>query len=320
MSLLTETNDLSKKKDTGFSSVRQYMSFMVEERAYAIPLSEVAEITPYRDLNQMPHMPKDVVGLLDLRGAVLPVISLRARMGLPKKDSHTSDTILILAHHDSRVGMLVDLVESVITANEEQHANLSPMLQGKDGRWVQAILLLNEKVILVLEPDALIDITQGPGPDGGLSSDQVKELDDVELRLDEGLRNLIAMAGSREDGKIIPQVRNVIAHNESEVTKLLERVETMLVSTDKTFSGLTQFKQEAAMCGLSVFDKDLAELNIISQDVQNTIFDVMQQLQFQDIVRQKLERVLTHIIGMQDVIAYGFNPSAPAAPAEGQAG
>jgi hypothetical protein len=64
------------------------------------------------------------------------------------------------------------------------------------------------------------------------------------------------------------------------------------------------------------FDKLRATAHLMNY----TVNDVMQQLQFQDIVRQKLERVLTHIVGMQDVIAYGFNPSAPAAPAEGQAG
>jgi purine-binding chemotaxis protein CheW len=303
-----ETLDSAQKMDMGATAVCQYMSFMVEERAYAIPLSEVAEITPYRELNQMPHMPKDVVGLLDLRGAVLPVISLRARMGLPRKATHTGDTILILAHQGARVGMLVDLVESVITVTEEQHANLSPLLEGKDGKWVQAILLLKGKVILVLEPEALIDITHLSGARSKLS-EHIHNLEDVEYKLDEGLRSLIAMAGDREEGSIVPQLRHVINHNESEVTKLMERVESMLVSTDTTFTSIAQFRQEVAMAGITVFSTDIVALDKISQEVQFSIFDVIQELQFQDIVRQKLERVLVHIISMQDVIS-GFSTVA----------
>jgi chemotaxis signal transduction protein len=229
-------------------------------------------------------------------------------MGLPRKAAHTGDTILILAHQGTRVGMLVDLVESVITVTEEQHANLSPLLEGKDGKWVQAILLLKGKVILVLEPEALIDITQLSGARSNLS-EHIHNLEDVEYRLDEGLRSLIAMAGDREEGSIVPQLRHVISHNESEVTKLMERVESMLVSTDKTFTGITQFRQEVAMAGITVFSTDIVALDKISQEVQFSIFDVIQELQFQDIVRQKLERVLVHIISMQDVIS-GFSAVA----------
>jgi len=293
------------------TAVKQYMSFVVEGHSYAIPLSDVAEITPYRELNHMPHMPRNVVGLLDLRGDVLPVITLRIRMGLPLKESHAGDMILLLAHQDSRIGILVDQVESVITATEEQHAQISPLLEGVSGTWIRAILLLNGKVTLVLEPSALVkmppeeDPTQdGPGRGGSVSSD------DIEKRLDEGLANLIAMAGPREEGKIVPILKTVIGHNESEVTKVLDRVEKMLVSTDAAAVGVSKFRQEVATCGITDFDEVIRELDQSVQGVQNTVFDVVNQLQFQDIVRQKLERVLNHILGLQGVIADGFTTAA----------
>nr|AGS53261.1 positive regulator of CheA protein activity (CheW) [uncultured bacterium contig00001] len=279
------------------------MSFVLNERAYAVPLTDVAEITPYQRLNQMPHTPEDVVGLLDLRGSVLPVICLRSRMGLPKKEHIENDTIIIVSQNDSRIGILVDTVESVITVTEEQHAHISPLLEGKDGVWVKAILLLKEKVVVVLSPEALVNISK---VDKSKETETV-QIDDIELRLDAGLRELIEMAGSRDGGgSIIPQLETVISHNESEVTKVLEKVEDMLASTDQSFNGLHAFKQEAAMSGIKTFDSELAEMDKVTQDLQMGVFDVMQQLQFQDIVRQKLERVLRYIVGMQDVVHSGF--------------
>ncbi|MCL1893115.1 MAG: chemotaxis protein CheW [Holophagaceae bacterium] len=294
-----------KKKDNTVVQGSQYMSFVIDGRTYAIPLSDVAEITPFVELNHMPHMPTDVVGLLDLRGAVLPVISLRTRMGLPAKETYKGDTILLLdTQQGARIGILVDQVESVITAQEDQHAQLSPLLEGKSGKWVRAILLLEGKVVVVLEPNALVDTTQIGREDKEKFSVQVN---DVELQLDKGLSDLIAMANYKEDEKIIPQMKSVIGHNESEITKVLEQVEAMLTSTDSAFNGLTSFKQEAASRGIKVFDPSLAKLDTITQEMQDHIFDVINQLQFQDIVRQKLERVLRHVLGMQGVISSGFH-------------
>jgi len=291
------------------SSAKQYMSFVVEGHSYALPLSDVAEITPYRELNHMPHMPKNVVGLLDLRGAVLPVITLRLRMGLPIKESHAGDMILLLAHQDSRVGVLVDQVESVITATEEQHGQISPLLEGDSGKWIRAILLLNGRVVLVLEPSALLKMPpeEDPRGDDSRTGHGGADVSEIEKKMDEGLRELIAMAGSREDGKIVPILNAVIGHNESEVTKVLERVEKMLVSTDSAAVGVSKFKQEVAMCGITTFDGVIAELEKTVQGLNNTIFEVFDQLQFQDIVRQKLEKVLHHILGMQGVISDGFS-------------
>jgi len=291
------------------TSVKQYMSFVVEGHSYAVPLSDVAEITPYRELNHMPHMPKNVVGLLDLRGVVLPVITLRMRMGLPLKESHAGDMILLLAHQNSRIGVLVDQVESVITATPEQHGQISPLLEGSDGNWINAILLLDGRVILVLEPSALLQMSPEKDPrDDGSGTEHGGGVDtsEIERKMDEGLRELIAMAGAREDGKIVPILDAVIGHNETEVAKVLERVEKMLTFTDSAAVGVSKFKQEVAMCGINNFDGVIAELEKTVQGVQSTIFEVFDQLQFQDIVRQKLEKVLHHILGMQGVISDGF--------------
>ena len=59
---------------------RQFLGFHLAGQLFGVPLAQVAEITPFKTLNQIPHMPKSVEGLLDLRGQVIPVISLRTRM------------------------------------------------------------------------------------------------------------------------------------------------------------------------------------------------------------------------------------------------
>jgi len=304
MSSVIGTQSTAQNLGAG-GTLSQYMSFLINDRSYAISLSQVAEITPYCELNQMPHTPKCVEGLLDLRGQVLPIVSLRTIMRLPKKETHKADSIIILTHEGSRIGVLVDQVESVITANEEHQMNVSPLLEGRDGTWVKEILLMNGKVILVLEPESLLRISQNEALDQTLAHVFVDD-QDIELKLDEGLRNLIALADSKPDEKVVPQIESVINHTEQEMSKVIERIESMLSSTDAIFTGIGRFKQEVAIDGLKGFD-GLGELDKTAQELQDRIFDVIQQLQFQDIIRQKLERVLRYIMAMNNVISTGIN-------------
>jgi purine-binding chemotaxis protein CheW len=305
MNAVAETSAPSQANGGG-STISQYMSFIINERNYAFALTHVAEITPFCELTQMPHTPKCVEGLLDLRGHVLPVISLRTILNLPKKETRDADSILIITHEGARIGVLVDQIESVISATEEQHEKVSPMIVGKDGNWVREILLLNGKVILVLDPDTLLNPTQADTEKDQIS---LQVIDDIEVMLDSGRKDLIAMAdGNQGDSKkkIVPQIEKVIEHTESEVMKVLERMESMLMHTDKALTSMKVFKEEIAMGRGKGLEKGFAELNTITLDMQDNIFEVMQQLQFQDIVRQKLEKSLKHIVGMHNVISFGI--------------
>ncbi|HEX4846121.1 MAG TPA: hypothetical protein VFV26_07855, partial [Geothrix sp.] len=63
---------------------------------------------------------------------------------------------------------------------------------------------------------------------------------------------------------------------------------------------------EAGLGRLKGREKDIADLERLNQDLQDTVFALIQQMQFQDIARQKLERVMAHLKGMQLAIAGKF--------------
>jgi hypothetical protein len=157
----------------------------------------------------------------------------------------------------------------------------------------------------VLDPDTLLNLTQ---TDEEKSQFTAEVVNDIEVMLDKGLRDLIAMAESDQGDskkKIVPQIETVIEHTESEVLKVMERIESMLLCTDKALSGMSTLKEEIAMGRGKGLENGYAELDTITRDMQDNIFEIMNQLQFQDIIRQKLEKSLKHIVGMHKVIAFG---------------
>jgi len=276
------------------------MTFHLDGRTYGLPLRFVAEISPFRELNRMPHMPKAVEGLLDLRGRVIPVVNLRVRMGLPPLEGGKKGTILVLDLAGTPSALLVDSVDAVVSVDEDQLVPASPLLAGIEGAWVEGFIVQGERVVALL--DAALVASQGTVR---TQSRELLATLSLEERLDADLRRLIELAPPKEEGgeRVIPQIETSISYTEQEMAKVLDRVEAMLAGADRVFKGLGYLKQEAGLGRLKGHEKAVADLERTNQELQDTVFALIQQVQFQDIARQKLERVLNHLRGMQVAIS-----------------
>ena len=279
---------------------RQYLSFKLDGHIYAVPLAQVAEITPLLELNRIPHMPKSVEGLLDHRGQVIPVINLRSRMNLAQQEAGLSRNIVVLDLGGScPVGILVDAVDAVVTAVPEQLVPASLLLAGPEGAWVRGFILQGERIIAVLETGFITAFH------GARAQLHTAEAEDKDQALDQSLQELIALAPPKtamESARIIPQMEAAISHTEQEMGKVIECVEAMLAGSDKGFQALARLKQESALGRLKGEEKNLAEIDRLGTELQDKVFELIQQLQYQDIARQKLERVLNHIRGLQMIV------------------
>ncbi|BDU70124.1 hypothetical protein GETHOR_22250 [Geothrix oryzae] len=282
---------------------QRFMTFFLNDRAYGLPLNHVAEICPFRELNKLPHMPRSVEGILDLRGRVVPVVNLRLRMSLPRLDASKVGTILVLDLEGQPTGLLVDAVDAVVSVPAEDLVPASPLLAGLDGAWVSGFIVQGERVVTLL--DAALVAAQGTVRGQGRQALATRNLEE---RLDEDLRRLIALAPSKEQGehRVLPQIESSVSYTEQEMAKVLDRVEAMLAGADKVFQGLAYLKQEAGIGKLKGHEQTIADLERTNQDLQDAVFSLIQQVQFQDIARQKLERVMAHLKGMQVAISGKF--------------
>ena len=286
---------------TGEGLPRKFITFRIHDRPYTLPLERVAEIVPWRELNRMPHMPRGVEGILDLRGRVIPVVSLRARMGLPPREDQVGSFLLVLDVEGPPVAIQVDGVESVVSVLPEERMPSSRLLAGVEGAWVCGFILQEGRVVAELDA-ALVSAL---GPVKGRGAELQASLS-LEQRMDESLRKLIALAPPKEAGgsrRVIPQIEESLRFTEQEMEKVLQRVEAMLGFTDGIFRQLVFLKQEASLGHMKGHEGRIAELERVGQGIQDAVFELINTVQFQDIARQKLERVLNHLRGMQGVLA-----------------
>lgn len=96
--------------------VGQWIGFRLGGQHYAVPVDQVQEVIRPRDIAAVPGAPGIVLGLMNLRGRLLPVIDGRRRLGLRSQSISLAHAqrVLVLATEEEQVGMLVEAVEDMV--------------------------------------------------------------------------------------------------------------------------------------------------------------------------------------------------------------
>jgi purine-binding chemotaxis protein CheW len=99
---------------SGTVDVRQLITFMLDGMLMGVAIEEVHEIIVPPDIFPVPGAPPYVRGIINLRGDMVPVISLRARLSLPEKISNRETRIVVVDILGMRIGLIVDAVRHVV--------------------------------------------------------------------------------------------------------------------------------------------------------------------------------------------------------------
>lgn len=141
----------------------QFLTFQVGDEVYGVDILEVQEIKGLAPVTRMPHAPAHVVGLLNLRGRVVPVVDVRERFGLaPAVDK--GPTVIVIVHaHGKVVGLVVDSVCDVLQVAASE-IGPPPAVGGATGHPVKGTLCRGGSLVLLLDLARMLesDLTGPP--------------------------------------------------------------------------------------------------------------------------------------------------------------
>ena len=134
----------------------QLVVFELGDESYAVDISRVQDINRMQEITEIPHAPESVVGVINLRGRVIPVIDLRKRFGLPDA-VHTKDTRIVVVHLEGNlIGVIVDAVSQVLRIPADIVEPPSPVLAGVDSRYLRGIAKLDDRLVILLDLDFVL--------------------------------------------------------------------------------------------------------------------------------------------------------------------
>ncbi|MBV8915566.1 MAG: chemotaxis protein CheW [Acetobacteraceae bacterium] len=137
----------------------ELLSFRLGAQEFCIDIMAVREIRGWTPATPLPHAPSYVRGVVNLRGAVLPIIDLAERMGLGHAEPTPQHVIIVAQVGAKSVGLLVSAVSDILTTTEEMIQSTPDVAAAQTRAFVQGLLTVEQRMLGVLRVDNLIPET-----------------------------------------------------------------------------------------------------------------------------------------------------------------
>ncbi len=153
----TSTNGISLQGQAGTD---QYLTFILAGEEYGIDILRVQEIRGWESATNIPNTPDFILGVINLRGAVVPIIDLRSRFGLESIEFSKTTVVIVVKIEDKEgdriMGIVVDAVSEVYNISEDMLREAPDLGGAINTDFVKGLATVDEKMIILLNVDLLI--------------------------------------------------------------------------------------------------------------------------------------------------------------------
>ena len=138
----------------------QVLTFVLGNETYGVDILRVQEIRGWSAVTKIPHAPSHVLGVLNLRGSIVPIVDLRMRFSLDRAE-YTTVTVIIVVSVMSAAGrrdfgVVVDGVSDVVDVNTEE-VKAAPDLGAKGATdYIRGLVPVSDRMVVLLDIDRLI--------------------------------------------------------------------------------------------------------------------------------------------------------------------
>ncbi len=158
------TLDEKKQEST---DILQLVSFKIGSEEFGVDILKVQEINRMMQVTKVPNAPEFVDGVVNLRGRIIPVVDLRTRLQMSRKE-HDKDTRIIVIELDGTViGFIVDEVSEVLRIPRDITEPPPPMVAGIDADYITAVGKLEDRLLILLDLEKIFST---------LEKDQIKTM------------------------------------------------------------------------------------------------------------------------------------------------
>jgi len=139
----------------------KHLIFSLGKEEFAVPVAKVKEIIGMLEVTPVPHTPPYVRGVINLRGKVVPVIDLRAKLGVPTAEYDERTCIIVVQPEMARsvylIGVIVDGVSEVMPVQSADIGKTETFSHGLiSANYVQGVAKIRGKVKILLDLDCVI--------------------------------------------------------------------------------------------------------------------------------------------------------------------
>ena len=146
-------------KDEKANNPIELLTFSMNDQFYSVSIMSVREIRGWSEPTALPHAPDFLRGVVNLRGTVLPIIDLAARIGGAPLRSSQRNVIVVIEITDQIGGLLVDAVSDILTVDKSSLQPPPEMAEASGDRLIGSLIINEDIMIRNLEPAELFNFS-----------------------------------------------------------------------------------------------------------------------------------------------------------------
>ncbi|UCD84330.1 MAG: chemotaxis protein CheW [Deltaproteobacteria bacterium] len=132
------------------------VTFYLGKEEYALPISQVQEINRVVDITRVPNSPEHVMGVINLRGKIVPVIELKHRLKLGGTQVDKDSRIVVVEHGPRILGMMVDRVSQVLNISSSQIEDAPEEVVKLPEDFIRGVGKIEDRMIILLNLEQIV--------------------------------------------------------------------------------------------------------------------------------------------------------------------
>ncbi len=134
----------------------QQVIFKLDNEEYGLDIMKVSGIEKYQKVVKTPNSPAYIEGIINLRGEVLPIYSLRKKFSLQQKEPDDETKIIVVNTNDMKIGFVVDSVKEILYISEDQIEPAPKIIAGITRRYIKSVAKQEESMIILIDIDLIV--------------------------------------------------------------------------------------------------------------------------------------------------------------------
>jgi len=143
------------EKETKLLDSLQVVCFKVGSEEYGIEILKVQEILKLPKVTMLPKSAPYIMGVIDLRGKVIPIINLSRRFSHESKVDNTDKRAIVVDIRGRQIGLAIDTVSHVVKFDASNIEPAPPILKGISGRYIIGVAKHNQGYVIILDIDKI---------------------------------------------------------------------------------------------------------------------------------------------------------------------
>jgi purine-binding chemotaxis protein CheW len=138
----------------------QLITFTIGEELYGVDILKIQELIGFSNVTQVPNLPEYILGVINLRGNVIPVIDLRIKFGMEPKEYNKFNVIIVLNVDGRYIGLVVDSVHDVVSLSDDKIGETPSFTTQIDTTFIKNISHIDGKLVVILDTNKILSVDE----------------------------------------------------------------------------------------------------------------------------------------------------------------